>query len=99
MHRLNLRTSIIINQVVSLFIFTDVFRVFSSVVTKHLITQTDVFYLSTGSSTALLDLTGLDTSPTGLPSYPDTPSLQTPSQELGISLLDDELMSLGKQQF
>uniref|UniRef100_A0A8C7PEM7 ADP-ribosylation factor-binding protein GGA1 n=1 Tax=Oncorhynchus mykiss TaxID=8022 RepID=A0A8C7PEM7_ONCMY len=50
-----------------------------------------------GSSTALLDLTGLDTSPTGLPSYPDTPSLQTPSQELGISLLDDELMSLGKQ--
>uniref|UniRef100_A0A8C8IGG4 ADP-ribosylation factor-binding protein GGA1 n=1 Tax=Oncorhynchus tshawytscha TaxID=74940 RepID=A0A8C8IGG4_ONCTS len=51
-----------------------------------------------GSSTALLDLTGLDTSPTGLPSYPDTPSLQTPSQELGISLLDDELMSLGKQQ-
>uniref|UniRef100_A0A674D4G8 Golgi-associated, gamma adaptin ear containing, ARF binding protein 1 n=1 Tax=Salmo trutta TaxID=8032 RepID=A0A674D4G8_SALTR len=48
-----------------------------------------------GSSTALLDLTGLDTSPTGLPSYPDTPSLQTPSQELGISLLDDELMSLG----
>uniref|UniRef100_A0A8C7GZU4 Golgi associated, gamma adaptin ear containing, ARF binding protein 1 n=1 Tax=Oncorhynchus kisutch TaxID=8019 RepID=A0A8C7GZU4_ONCKI len=61
---LNLRTSSIINQVVSL-------------------------------STALLDLTGLDTSPTGLPSYPDTPSLQTPSQELGISLLDDELMSLG----
>uniref|UniRef100_A0A674BFK5 Golgi-associated, gamma adaptin ear containing, ARF binding protein 1 n=1 Tax=Salmo trutta TaxID=8032 RepID=A0A674BFK5_SALTR len=50
---------------------------------------------STAISTALLDLTGLDTSPTGLPSYPDTPSLQTPSQELGISLLDDELMSLG----
>uniref|UniRef100_A0A8C7PE51 Golgi-associated, gamma adaptin ear containing, ARF binding protein 1 n=1 Tax=Oncorhynchus mykiss TaxID=8022 RepID=A0A8C7PE51_ONCMY len=51
-----------------------------------------------GSSTALLDLTGLDTSPTGLPSYPDTPSLQTTSQELGISLLDDELMSLGNCQ-
>uniref|UniRef100_A0A4W5MSK5 Golgi-associated, gamma adaptin ear containing, ARF binding protein 1 n=1 Tax=Hucho hucho TaxID=62062 RepID=A0A4W5MSK5_9TELE len=50
---------------------------------------------STAISTALLDLTGLDTSPTVLPSYPDTPSLQTPSQELGISLLDDELMSLG----
>lgn len=95
MHRLNLRTPSLINQVVSLFIFTDVFR---SVVSKHLITKTDMFdlpYLSTGSSTALLDLTGLDTSPTGLPSYPDTPSLQTPSQELGISLLDDELMSLG----
>lgn len=50
----------------------------------------------TGSrSTALLDLTGLYTSASGEPSYPGTPSLQTPSQELGFSLLDDELMSLG----
>ncbi|XP_046900173.1 ADP-ribosylation factor-binding protein GGA1 [Hypomesus transpacificus] len=47
------------------------------------------------SSTALLDLTGLDTSPAGFPSYPGTPSLQTPSQEAGLNLLDDELMSLG----
>ncbi|XP_026069744.1 ADP-ribosylation factor-binding protein GGA1 [Carassius auratus] len=45
-------------------------------------------------STALLDLTGLDTSPLAQ-SFSDVPS-QTPfSQELGISLLDDELMSLG----
>uniref|UniRef100_A0A674BUM1 Golgi associated, gamma adaptin ear containing, ARF binding protein 1 n=1 Tax=Salmo trutta TaxID=8032 RepID=A0A674BUM1_SALTR len=49
-----------------------------------------------GSSVALLDLSGLDT----LPPYPEFPtptdSLNAPSQEMGISLLDDELMSLGK---
>ncbi|XP_066520780.1 ADP-ribosylation factor-binding protein GGA1 [Hoplias malabaricus] len=44
--------------------------------------------------TALLDLTGLDTSPSA-PTFPEFPSQPTPSQELGISLLDDELMSLG----
>ncbi|KAG9338816.1 hypothetical protein JZ751_025253 [Albula glossodonta] len=53
----------------------------------------------TGSSTALLDLTGLDTSPPAAPSYPEFPSQGPspvgPSQEVGISLLDDELMSLG----
>ncbi|KAG7460042.1 hypothetical protein MATL_G00217020 [Megalops atlanticus] len=52
-----------------------------------------------GSSTALLDLTGLDTSCPAAPSYPEFPTLkdgqQAPSQEAGISLLDDELMSLG----
>uniref|UniRef100_A0A8C7GWG5 Golgi associated, gamma adaptin ear containing, ARF binding protein 1 n=1 Tax=Oncorhynchus kisutch TaxID=8019 RepID=A0A8C7GWG5_ONCKI len=62
---------------------------------RQLVKGEEVTGDSTAISTALLDLTGLDTSPTGLPSYPDTPSLQTPSQELGISLLDDELMSLG----
>ncbi len=48
-----------------------------------------------GRSTALLDLTGLDTSPSAqsFSEFPETPS----SQELGISLLDDELMSLGKK--
>uniref|UniRef100_A0A672FAD5 Golgi associated, gamma adaptin ear containing, ARF binding protein 1 n=1 Tax=Salarias fasciatus TaxID=181472 RepID=A0A672FAD5_SALFA len=49
--------------------------------------------------TALLDLTGLDTSPQSPPSFPEFPtptdSLNAPSQEMGISLLDDELMSLG----
>ncbi|XP_056315746.1 ADP-ribosylation factor-binding protein GGA1 [Danio aesculapii] len=44
-----------------------------------------------GCSNALLDLTGLDTSPSAQ-SFSEFPS-QT--QELGISLLDDELMSLG----
>uniref|UniRef100_A0A8C7FDJ7 Golgi associated, gamma adaptin ear containing, ARF binding protein 1 n=1 Tax=Oncorhynchus kisutch TaxID=8019 RepID=A0A8C7FDJ7_ONCKI len=50
----------------------------------------------TGSSVALLDLSGLDTSPPS-PEFPTpTDSLNAPSQEMGISLLDDELMSLGK---
>uniref|UniRef100_A0A665W6B5 Golgi associated, gamma adaptin ear containing, ARF binding protein 1 n=1 Tax=Echeneis naucrates TaxID=173247 RepID=A0A665W6B5_ECHNA len=48
---------------------------------------------------ALLDLSGLDTSPQSPPSFPEFPtptdSLNAPSQEMGISLLDDELMSLG----
>ncbi|XP_069053109.1 ADP-ribosylation factor-binding protein GGA1 isoform X2 [Lepisosteus oculatus] len=52
----------------------------------------------TGSSSALLDLTGLDTSVT-TPSYPAFPNLSVgqpaPPPEAGLSLLDDELMSLG----
>uniref|UniRef100_A0A146P6L4 Golgi associated, gamma adaptin ear containing, ARF binding protein 1 n=1 Tax=Fundulus heteroclitus TaxID=8078 RepID=A0A146P6L4_FUNHE len=51
------------------------------------------------AGTALLDLSGLDTSPQSPPSFPELPtptdSLTAPSQETGISLLDDELMSLG----
>uniref|UniRef100_A0A8C2JLQ5 Golgi-associated, gamma adaptin ear containing, ARF binding protein 1 n=2 Tax=Cyprinus carpio TaxID=7962 RepID=A0A8C2JLQ5_CYPCA len=47
-----------------------------------------------GRSTALLDLTGLDTSPLAQ-SFSEFPSKTPFSQELGISLLDDELMSLG----
>uniref|UniRef100_A0A8B9R4J5 Golgi-associated, gamma adaptin ear containing, ARF binding protein 1 n=1 Tax=Astyanax mexicanus TaxID=7994 RepID=A0A8B9R4J5_ASTMX len=47
-----------------------------------------------GSSTTLLDLSGLDTSPSA-PTFPEFPSQPTPSKELGMSLLDDELMSLG----
>lgn len=53
----------------------------------------------TGGGTALLDLSGLDTSPQSPPSLPEFPTptdgLNAPSQEMGISLLDDELMSLG----
>lgn len=52
-----------------------------------------------GEGTALLDLCGLDTSPQSPPSFPEFPtpteSLNAPSQEMKISLLDDELMSLG----
>uniref|UniRef100_A0A3Q0QSA3 Golgi associated, gamma adaptin ear containing, ARF binding protein 1 n=1 Tax=Amphilophus citrinellus TaxID=61819 RepID=A0A3Q0QSA3_AMPCI len=51
--------------------------------------------------TALLDLSGLDTSPQSPPSFPEFPtptdSLNPPSQDMGISLLDDELMSLGNK--
>lgn len=52
-----------------------------------------------GGGTALLDLSGLDTSPQSPPSFPEFPtptdSLNATSQEMGLSLLDDELMSLG----
>ncbi|XP_023287394.1 ADP-ribosylation factor-binding protein GGA1 [Seriola lalandi dorsalis] len=55
--------------------------------------------LNAQKQTALLDLSGLDTSPQSPPSFPEFPtptdSLNAPSQEMGISLLDDELMSLG----
>ncbi|MBN3311249.1 GGA1 protein, partial [Amia calva] len=51
-----------------------------------------------GSSSALLDLTGLDAALT-TPSYPAFPTLSAgqtaPPPEAGLSLLDDELMSLG----
>lgn len=49
--------------------------------------------------TALLDLSGLDTSPQSPPSFPEfpTPTDHAASHEMGISLLDDELMSLGKR--
>ncbi|KAF0032415.1 hypothetical protein F2P81_014705 [Scophthalmus maximus] len=53
----------------------------------------------TGGGSALVDLSGLDSSPQSPPSFPEFPtptdSLNAPSQEMGISLLDDELMSLG----
>ncbi|XP_057717603.1 ADP-ribosylation factor-binding protein GGA1 isoform X2 [Corythoichthys intestinalis] len=53
----------------------------------------------TGVGSALLDLSGLDTSPQSPPSFPELPtptdSLNATSQETGVSLLDDELMSLG----
>ncbi|XP_077476122.1 ADP-ribosylation factor-binding protein GGA1 [Stigmatopora argus] len=53
----------------------------------------------TGFGTALLDLSGLDTSPQSPTSFPEPPtptdSFNAISQDTGISLLDDELMSLG----
>uniref|UniRef100_A0A672ISR1 Golgi-associated, gamma adaptin ear containing, ARF binding protein 1 n=1 Tax=Salarias fasciatus TaxID=181472 RepID=A0A672ISR1_SALFA len=48
---------------------------------------------SRGGSSALVDLTGLHLSAGTAPS-----SLQPQSQSVGVSLLDDELMSLGKQE-
>ncbi|XP_015248881.1 PREDICTED: ADP-ribosylation factor-binding protein GGA1-like [Cyprinodon variegatus] len=55
--------------------------------------------LNTQKPAALLDLSGLDTSPQSPYSFPELPtptdSLNAPSQDTGISLLDDELMSLG----
>ncbi|XP_046894745.1 ADP-ribosylation factor-binding protein GGA1-like isoform X4 [Hypomesus transpacificus] len=61
--------------------------------------STAEYRLTGSSSTALLDLSGLDTSPQSPPSFPEFPtptdSTNAPSQEMGLSLLDDELMSLG----
>lgn len=52
-----------------------------------------------GSTSALLDLSGLDLPPTGTtyPAMPPHPSDQTSPEQLStsVSLLDDELMSLG----
>ncbi|XP_034058273.1 ADP-ribosylation factor-binding protein GGA1 isoform X1 [Gymnodraco acuticeps] len=48
-----------------------------------------------GSSSALVDLMGLNASANTAPSDPEPLSLQTLIQNMGISLLDDELMSLG----
>ncbi|KAM9363851.1 ADP-ribosylation factor-binding protein GGA1-like isoform 2-T2 [Symphorus nematophorus] len=48
-----------------------------------------------GGSSALVDLMGLNASANTAPSNPDPSSLQTLTQNMGISLLDDELMSLG----
>jgi len=59
-------------------------------------------FLLSGSTSALLDLSGLDLPATG-PSYPALPTLSggsavpVPDQTGSVSLLDDELMSLGKK--
>ncbi|CAK6962905.1 ADP-ribosylation factor-binding protein GGA1-like [Scomber scombrus] len=47
------------------------------------------------SSSALVDLAGLNPSASTAPSNPEPSSLQILTQSIGISLLDDELMSLG----
>ncbi|XP_035516805.1 ADP-ribosylation factor-binding protein GGA1-like [Morone saxatilis] len=47
------------------------------------------------SSSALVDLMGLNASDNTAPSNAEPSSLQTLTQNMGISLLDDELMSLG----
>lgn len=53
---------------------------------------------SGSSSSALVDLMGLNASANAAPSNPEPSSLQTLTQNVGISLLDDELMSLGKHK-
>uniref|UniRef100_A0A672ZPT8 Golgi-associated, gamma adaptin ear containing, ARF binding protein 1 n=1 Tax=Sphaeramia orbicularis TaxID=375764 RepID=A0A672ZPT8_9TELE len=51
-----------------------------------------------GSSSALLDLTGINTSASVAASSSEPSSLQALTQNMGISLLDDELMSLGNTE-
>ncbi|XP_028280000.1 ADP-ribosylation factor-binding protein GGA1-like [Parambassis ranga] len=50
---------------------------------------------SGSSSSALVDLTELNTVANTAPSNPDSSSLKALTQNMGMSLLDDELMSLG----
>ncbi|XP_069022047.1 ADP-ribosylation factor-binding protein GGA1-like [Embiotoca jacksoni] len=47
------------------------------------------------SSSALVDLTGINVTVNSAPSKPESSSLQALTQNMGMSLLDDELMSLG----
>lgn len=61
-------------------------------------------FLLLGSTSALLDLSGLDLPITG-PSYPTVPTFSgdgsavpVPEQASSVSLLDDELMSLGESR-
>uniref|UniRef100_A0A671XL70 Golgi-associated, gamma adaptin ear containing, ARF binding protein 1 n=1 Tax=Sparus aurata TaxID=8175 RepID=A0A671XL70_SPAAU len=58
----------------------------------------DAYFLSKigSSSSALVDLMGLNASANTAPSNPEPSSLQTLTQSMGISLLDDELMSLAQ---
>uniref|UniRef100_A0A8C4H484 ADP-ribosylation factor-binding protein GGA1 n=1 Tax=Dicentrarchus labrax TaxID=13489 RepID=A0A8C4H484_DICLA len=55
-------------------------------------------FKSDSSSSALVDLMGLNASDNTAPSNAEPSSLQTLTQNMGISLLDDELMSLGKDK-
>uniref|UniRef100_A0A4W6BMT3 Golgi-associated, gamma adaptin ear containing, ARF binding protein 1 n=1 Tax=Lates calcarifer TaxID=8187 RepID=A0A4W6BMT3_LATCA len=56
----------------------------------------DSHALTTSNSSALVDLMGLNASANTALSNPESSSLQTLTQSMGINLLDDELMSLGK---
>lgn len=69
---------------------------------RRFLPLTLLFFFSAGSTSALLDLSGLDLPATG-PSYPAVPTLSggsaapVPDQAGSVSLLDDELMSLGEE--
>lgn len=76
---------------------TQVINLYRQLVKGEQVTNDDITPTShTGShSSALVDLTGFGTCSDAAPSNPEPSSLQTLSQNMGISLLDDELMSLG----
>uniref|UniRef100_A0AAQ5ZAX4 Golgi-associated, gamma adaptin ear containing, ARF binding protein 1 n=1 Tax=Amphiprion ocellaris TaxID=80972 RepID=A0AAQ5ZAX4_AMPOC len=73
---------------------TQVINLYRQLVKGEEVTKDDI----TVSSSALVDLTGITISADAAPSNPETSNLQTLTQNLGVSLLDDELMSLGKQE-
>uniref|UniRef100_A0A3B4VEF2 Golgi-associated, gamma adaptin ear containing, ARF binding protein 1 n=1 Tax=Seriola dumerili TaxID=41447 RepID=A0A3B4VEF2_SERDU len=71
---------------------TQVINLYRQLVKGEEVTKDDITMPSQpGSSSALVDLMGLNASPNT-----ESSSLQTLTQNVGISLLDDELMSLGK---
>ncbi|XP_056228835.1 ADP-ribosylation factor-binding protein GGA1-like [Seriola aureovittata] len=71
---------------------TQVINLYRQLVKGEEVTKDDITMPSQpgGSSSALVDLMGLNASPNT-----ESSSLQTLTQNVGISLLDDELMSLG----
>uniref|UniRef100_A0A3P9LWT0 Golgi-associated, gamma adaptin ear containing, ARF binding protein 1 n=1 Tax=Oryzias latipes TaxID=8090 RepID=A0A3P9LWT0_ORYLA len=78
---------------------THVINLYKQQVKGEIVNGNNTLNAQKPTGTALLDLSGLDTSPQSPPSFPEFPTptdgLSAPSQEMGISLLDDELMSLG----
>ncbi|XP_022060966.2 ADP-ribosylation factor-binding protein GGA1-like [Acanthochromis polyacanthus] len=76
---------------------TQVINLYRQLVKGEKVTKDDITVPSQpgSSSSALVDLTGLNISADAAPSNPETSSLQTLTQNMGMSLLDDELMSLG----
>uniref|UniRef100_A0A3P8TIS1 Golgi-associated, gamma adaptin ear containing, ARF binding protein 1 n=1 Tax=Amphiprion percula TaxID=161767 RepID=A0A3P8TIS1_AMPPE len=74
---------------------TQVINLYRQLVKGEEVTKDDITVPSQpGSSSALVDLTGISISADAAPSNPETSNLQTLTQNLGVSLLDDELMSL-----
>ncbi|XP_070772480.1 ADP-ribosylation factor-binding protein GGA1-like [Enoplosus armatus] len=70
---------------------TQVINLYRQLVKGEDVTKDDISMpAQPGSSSALVDLMGLNAS-----ANPEPSSLQTLTQNMGISLLDDELMSLG----
>lgn len=55
-------------------------------------------YALSAPGSALVDLMGLNTSASTASSNPESSSLQSLTQNAGVSLLDDELASLGKHK-
>lgn len=58
----------------------------------------DFLSKSDRSGSALEELTGLTASASSVPPHSEPSSLQTLTQNMGVSLLDDELMSLGEHK-
>lgn len=75
---------------------TQVINLYRQLVKGEEVTSDGITMSAGSSSSALVDLAGLNAIANTAPSNPEPSSLQTLTQSMGISLLDDELMSLGK---